>query len=80
MPLIRRHTLAGATPSDSAYVHSRRVSHKGRFHDFRVWQMSELAAGNVVNGPAIIRDPMTTLIIPPDKRIRFDEFMVIHYG
>ena len=80
MPLIRRHTLAGATPSDSAYVHSRRVNHKGRFHDFGVWQMSELAAGNVVNGPAIIRDPMTTLIIPPDKRIRFDEFMVIHYG
>jgi len=80
MPMIRRHTLAGETPSDSAYVHSRKVSHQGQFHDFKVWQMAELAPGNVVHGPAIIRDPMTTLIVPPGKRIRIDEYMVIHYG
>ena len=79
MPAIRRHPLAGERPGDSAYVHSRRVCHNGEFHDFKVWQMGELQAGNVISGPAIIRDPMTTLVIPPGKRVVFDEFMVIHY-
>lgn len=80
MPTIRRHVLVGETPPDSAYVHSRKVSHKGTFHDFRVWQMSELQAGNVIHGPSIIRDPMTTLIVPPEKSVRIDEYMVLHYG
>jgi acetone carboxylase, beta subunit len=79
VPEIRRHTLAGRTPRDSAYVHSRRVCHLGEFHDFRVWEMAELAAGNVVAGPSIIRDPMTTVVIPPGKQVAFDEFRVLHY-
>ena len=68
-----------AAPPDSAYVHSRSVYHRGAFRDFRVWQMSELRAGNHVVGPAIIRDPMTTLVIPPEHEVRFDEYMIIHY-
>jgi N-methylhydantoinase A len=79
MPVIRKHALRGAKPSNSAYIHSRRVCHNGEFHEFKVWQMGELDAGNVVEGPSIIRDPMTTLIIPPDRRVEIDEYMVIHY-
>jgi acetone carboxylase, beta subunit len=80
MPSIRRHPVRGETPPDSAYVHSRQVSHKGQLHEFKVWQMAELAAGNVIRGPSIIRDPMTTMVIPPGKRVRIDEYMVFHYG
>jgi len=79
MPVLKKHKLAGKKPQESAYVHSRKVSHKGEFYDFKVWQMSELEAGNVVEGPSIIRDPMTTLVIPPEKSIEIDEFMVLHY-
>jgi N-methylhydantoinase A len=79
MPVIRKHDLVGAKPRDSAYVHSRPVCHNGEFHDFKVWQMGELDAGNVIAGPSIIRDPMTTLVVPPHKRIELDDYMVIHY-
>jgi len=79
MPVLKKHTLCDAKPNKSAYVHSRQVNHKGEFHDFKVWQMSELKAGNVIYGPSIIRDPMTTLVIPPEKRIEIDEYMVLHY-
>lgn len=79
MPVVQRYALAGNTPPDSAYVHSRRVYHRGAFSSFKVWQMSELRAGNVINGPAIVRDPMTTLVVPPDHEIRFDEHLIIHY-
>ena len=79
MPVLKEHTLAGSTPKESAYVHSRKVNHKGEFHDFKVWQMSELEAGNIIFGPSIIRDPMTTLVIPPEKSIEIDQYMVLHY-
>ncbi|MDX2425449.1 MAG: hydantoinase/oxoprolinase family protein, partial [Cycloclasticus sp.] len=79
MPEIISHEIEGAIPPEAAYVESRQVSHEGQFYDFKVWQMSELRAGNIVHGPAIIRDPMTTVIIPPEKRIEIDEYMVLHY-
>ncbi len=79
MPVIQRHALQGARPRDSAYVGNRTIHHKGRPFDFGVWQMAELAAGNRIEGPAIIRDPMTTVVIPPDKRIEIDEYLVLHY-
>ena len=79
MPALKEHSLASAEPKKSAYVHSRKVNHKGEFHDFKVWQMAELEAGNIIKGPSIIRDPMTTLVIPPGKRIEIDKYMVLHY-
>ncbi len=79
MPVILEHELAGETPPTDAFVHSRQVYHQGDFYDFDVWQMGELLPGNVIPGPAIIRDPMTTLVIPPGKRVEIDKYMVIHY-
>jgi len=79
MPEIISHKIEGVTPSESAYVETRQVSHESAFYDFKVWQMSELRAGNIVHGPSIIRDPMTTVIIPPKKRIEIDEYLVLHY-
>ena len=79
MPEIIEHKIEGVTPAEAAYVETRQVSHEGEFHDFKVWQMSELRAGNIVHGPSIIRDPMTTVIIPPKKRIEIDKYLVLHY-
>lgn len=79
MPVILKHPLAAARPKDSAYVENRKVCHKGEFLDFKVWQMAELTAGNIIAGPAIIRDPMTTVVIPPGKHIEIDEHMILHY-
>jgi len=79
MPVMQRHELRGQRPADSAYVGSRTVHHKMRAFEFRIWQMAELAAGNVIEGPAIIRDPMTTMVIPPGKRVEIDEHLVLHY-
>lgn len=78
-PLMAEHDLASTKPADSAYVGSRKVYHDGQWTDFKVWQMSELRPGNVIPGPSIIRDPMTTVVVPPGKRVEIDKFMVIHY-
>jgi N-methylhydantoinase A len=78
-PEMAEHELASTKPADSAYVGSRKVYHDGEWTDFKVWQMGELRPGNVIPGPSIIRDPMTTVVIPPGKRVEIDKFMVIHY-
>jgi N-methylhydantoinase A len=78
-PEMAEHELASAKPSDSAFVETRKVYHDGKWTDFSVWQMGELKAGNVVLGPSIIRDPMTTVVIPPGKRVEIDKFLVLHY-
>jgi len=79
MPVMLRHRPGEAQPAVAAFVGKRTVCHKGVFTEFDVWQMGELAAGNVVQGPAIIRDPMTTVVVPPGRRIEFDEYLVLHY-
>ena len=79
MPEITKYKIESAIPPVAAYVERRKVSHEGQFYDFKVWQMSELKAGNIIHGPSIIRDPMTTVIIPPEKRVELDEYLILHY-
>ena len=71
--------LANRTPDDSAYVCSRNVYHGGMWQPFRVYEMAALKAGNVIDGPAIIRDPMTTVVIPPKRTMSFDQYRILHY-
>lgn len=78
-PVLLEYDLADPTPADSAFVETREIYHEGEWTNFKVWQMEKLRAGNVVAGPAIIRDPMTTVVIPPKKRIEFDKFRILHY-
>ncbi|NNL84580.1 MAG: hydantoinase/oxoprolinase family protein, partial [Myxococcales bacterium] len=78
-PALRELPLEGAKPKDSAYVETREVYHRGAFTPFRVYEMQELRAGNTVEGPAIIRDPMTTVVVPPGKRMEFDAYRILHY-
>ncbi len=69
----------GPEPDPAAFVERRKVYHRGKWTEFQVWEMQKLTAGNVINGPAILRDPMTTLVVPPGRRVEFDRTLVIHY-
>ena len=55
------------------------VYHRGAWTSFTVWEMQELGPGNRVEGPAIIRDPMTTVVVPPGKAIELDAYRILHY-
>jgi len=78
-PAVPVQTLAGPTPSSSS-VKGRRAGHwRGADITFDIYEMDELRAGNVVNGPAVIEHPATTLLIPPTHHVGFDERRLIHY-
>lgn len=78
-PAVPTRPWHGRTPSSSA-IKGRRPGHwQGRDITFEIYEMDELQAGNIVNGPAVIEHPATTLLVPPTHHVAFDARRLIHY-
>ena len=78
-PVLAEYPLSPEEPDADAYVGSREVYHANQWTTFKVYEMAGLKAGNVVQGPAIIRDPMTTVVVPPKRTMSFDKYRILHY-
>lgn len=78
-PVIPEYDLEKPAPAKSALRGRRDVFHGGRWQPFAIWDMDSLRAGNHVQGPAIVEHPMTTLVVPPGKRLELDKYRIIHY-
>ncbi len=78
-PTLRVHELAASKPAQAACKGARKVFHQRRWVDFDILEMAHLRPGNRLVGPAIIEDPMTTLVVPPGKQISFDSHGIIWY-
>ncbi|MFC2000152.1 hydantoinase/oxoprolinase family protein [Chloroflexota bacterium] len=78
-PTIPKYTLKGKVPPQAASKGQREAYIDGQWTKFDIWEMDLLEAGNRVDGPAIIEHPMTTLVIPPQNYVEFDERMFIRY-
>ncbi len=76
VPIVEMH---GRTPSSSAQKGHREGYWRGNAVDFHLYEMDEMKAGNVVNGPAVLEHPATTLLIPPGCHVEFDNRRLIHY-
>jgi N-methylhydantoinase A/oxoprolinase/acetone carboxylase beta subunit len=76
-PNLVQHALAGETPPDEARLPSRSLFFDGEHHEGVILDLGRLEAGNVVDGPAVVEDPTTTVVVPPDRRIWLDEYRTI---
>lgn len=76
VPVVETH---GKKPSSTASKGHRQGNWRGNTVDFRLFEMDEMKAGNVVNGPAVLEHPATTLLIPPGHHVEFDNRRLIHY-
>lgn len=59
---------------DAARKGSRPVYVGGRHHEASVWARLDLPVDAVVEGPAILEQPDTTIFVEPDQRARVDRF------
>lgn len=59
-PVTRQFTLGDKTPDLAAAKGQRSAYWKKEWLGFKLWDMDRLRAGNVVEGPAIIEQAMTT--------------------
>ena len=78
-PRLPELPLAGPRPTSAAEKGARRVTGRGKRIEVGVYEMDPLAAGNVINGPAIVEHPATTLLIPPGRLVALDARRLIHY-
>ncbi len=77
-PELPRQDSAGDQPSKEAFKGTRDVFRRGAWAKADVWEMDELRPGNVIQGPAVIEDPATTLIVPPGKSVDLDQHRIFH--
>jgi N-methylhydantoinase A len=78
-PRLPELVLGGRTPPSTAEKGSRPVYWRGARREFRIFEMDPLEAGNVIEGPAVVEHPATTLFIPPDHHVELDSRRLIHY-
>ena len=71
-------TLEGQEPGDEdasgARIESHEVFFDDEYHETPLYDRSELAPGNVIDGPAIVVDDDSTVVVQPDHTAAVDEY------
>lgn len=78
-PELVRRPLGSPTPDREAFKGTREMYYNREWHEAKLWEMDYLQPGNILEGPAIVEHPATTLVIPKGDRVRVDEWMILHY-
>ena len=79
-PVVQRFKRGPRQPPKSALKGRRDVYWNRRWTKSDIWDMDQLRAGVRVDGPAVIEHSMTTLPIPPERHVTFDDHRVIWYS
>jgi len=59
---------------DTELLHRRRLRIAGRAHATRIYERLALAAGEQIDGPAILEQPDTTVFVDPGLKVRVDRY------
>ena len=57
---------------------TRRMWWDGAWVDATIYEMERIAAGNVIEGPAVLEEPATTFVVPPGASARLDRHRIFH--
>jgi N-methylhydantoinase A len=74
-PLFRKIAHGESDPSGA--LKASRMAHFskiGKFTNVDVYDGNRLRAGHLLEGPCIIEEPMTTIVVPPGHRLTVDDF------
>lgn len=75
-PGLVRRKLVGADPSQAMYE-TRPAYFGGEWTPTPRYRWDALQSGNVVQGPAVIEAPTTTLVLPSNRSARIDEYQSV---
>src|SRR5262249_1144818 len=78
-PKLRTHDIVGPDASQ-ARKGSRRAYFTGKnagFRDAAIYDYAALKPGNIINGPAIIETPFTTVVVPETCIAEVDQYLNI---
>jgi N-methylhydantoinase A/acetone carboxylase beta subunit len=75
-PALPLEPLVG--PEPLAAKGARQVWWHEEWQETPIFEQTDLQAGNVIAGPAIVESPADTLVIPPGRRARLDQHRIFH--
>jgi N-methylhydantoinase A/acetone carboxylase beta subunit len=75
-PALPSEELAGPEPDGAKG--ERLVWWRDDWVATTIYEQSDLRAGNIVRGPAIVESPADTLAVPPGRSARLDEHRIFH--
>lgn len=66
------------TPPEAASKGNRPIYWDGDWVNATIWDMDEIQAGNVIEGPAVTEAPATTMLVPPGFEAPLDRNRIYH--
>jgi N-methylhydantoinase A/acetone carboxylase beta subunit len=67
-----------AEPADEAFKGVRRIYWHGAWYQARIADLTQVRAGNVIVGPAIVESSSSTMLVPPGRSARLDRHRIFH--
>lgn len=77
-PKLPEYELGKETPDDNSSKGIRETFWEGKWYESSIWEMKLLNSGNIIDGPAVIEAPATTLVVPPNYRVKLDKHRIFH--
>ena len=77
-PKLPQDELSGKNPNENASKGVRNMFWDNKWYEASIWEMRLLNSGNNIQGPAIIEAPATTLVVPPNFRVKLDKHRIFH--
>lgn len=75
-PKLRKYSLESEIPPPSALKGKRDCFFKGEaFPNVNIYEWDSLKPGNRIPGPAIVENPVSTLVVPPQRAMSIDEYL-----
>jgi acetone carboxylase, beta subunit len=75
-PALPLESLVGPEPPEPKGA--RQVWWHEGWLETPIFEQTDLRAGNVIAGPAVVESPADTLVIPPGRRARLDQHRIFH--
>jgi len=77
-PKLPEHKMGKEEPNIIASKGTRDIYWENNWHGASIWEMALLNSGNVIQGPAIVEAPATTLVVPPGYKVKIDNHRIFH--
>ncbi|MBW1800707.1 MAG: hydantoinase/oxoprolinase family protein [Deltaproteobacteria bacterium] len=77
MPLVELKGIARGSEDPSSAIKGERDAYFEESNGFiktRVYDGDKLLCGNLLEGPCIVEERMTTIVVPPQNKLRIDEY------
>ena len=76
-PKLVKRPLEGKNPQKEAIKEERDVYYDGQWYRATIYDMDQIRPGNEIEGIAVVEAPATTFFVPPGRRARMDEWLLL---